>query len=441
MKLRVFRFPCRFVLVIGWFLLSWDHAQDEAADVLTQHYNNARTGATLDEIVLKTSNVSSAKFGKLWTLFADGQVVAEPLYVAGLTIDTTANPNTPRVKGKFNAIILATMHNTLYVYDADKENRGPQGRTVPLWATWLGPPRPGTKDIDMWSTNDPEWGILSTPVVSDDKSTLFVVAWHDEGAGGLAYRLHALNLQDGTHRRPPVVIGTSSTDATKPCDQRQGTFNPCLHKQRAALLLANGVIYVAFGGDGNRGALFAFDSQTLAQRAFWSSTPTGENGGIWQSGQGPAADSEGNVYLVTGNGTFNADSGGQNLGNSFVKLKLEGQNFVVKDYFTPCNFNFLNQLDLDLGSAGPVLLPVTPGRIVSGGKEGVLYVLSARTWGNMCPARRRLIARTETRCSSSRLSMRIPTMDRLTMATSTARRCSGRGPTRRASMRGARTAN
>ena len=67
------------------------------------------------------------------------------------------------------------------------------------------------------------------------------------------------------------------------------------------------MIYVGFGGDGNRGALFAFDSQTLAQRAFWSSTPTGEDGGIWQSGQGPAADSEGNVYLVTGNGTFDAD--------------------------------------------------------------------------------------------------------------------------------------
>ena len=204
MKLREFRFPCLFVLVIAMILAQLGSRPGRAADVLTQHYNNARTGATLDEIVLKTSNVSSAKFGKLWTLFADGQVVAEPLYVAALTIDTTANPNTPRVKGKFNAIIIATMHNTVYVYDADKENRGPQGRTVPLWATWLGPPRPGTKDIDMWSTNDPEWGILSTPVVSDDKSTLFVVAWHDEGAGGLAYRLHALNLQDGTHRRPPV---------------------------------------------------------------------------------------------------------------------------------------------------------------------------------------------------------------------------------------------
>ena len=112
-----------------------------AADVLTQHNNNARTGAVLDETVLNTGNVSTAKFGKLWTLYTDGQVVAQPLYVAKLAIDTTGNPGIPRVQGTFNAIIIATMHNTVYVYDADNEKPGPQGRTVPLWATWLGQPR------------------------------------------------------------------------------------------------------------------------------------------------------------------------------------------------------------------------------------------------------------------------------------------------------------
>jgi outer membrane protein assembly factor BamB len=351
-----------------------------ASDVLTQHYNNARTGAVLDETILNTANVGSASFGKLWTLYADGQVVAQPLYVSSLSIDTSGNPNAPPVKGKFNAVIIATMHNTVYVYDADKEKRGPDGRTIPLWATWLGPPRPSGKDIDMWSTNDPEWGILSTPVVSDDKTTLYVVAWHDEGPGGFAYRLHALDLKNGTDRHPPVIIGTSSSDPSQPC-RRQNTFNPCLHKQRTALLLSHGIVYVAFGGDGDRGALFAFDAQTLQQKAFWSSTPSGDDGGIWQSGQGPAADADGNVYLMTGNGTFDADTGGQNFGSSFVKLRLEGQNIVVKDFFTPCNQKFLNDRDLDLGSGGPVLLPTNPPRIVSGGKEGVLYVLSTTNLG------------------------------------------------------------
>src|ERR1700750_3390264 len=159
-------------------------ATADGADVLTQHYNNGRTGATLAESILNATNVASGEFQKLWTLYTDGQVVAQPLYVSDLQIDTTTNPNAPPVKGKFNAVIIATMHNTIYVYDADKENRGAGGRTIPLWATWLGQPRPGGKDIDMWSTNDPEWGIVSTPVIGDDKTTLFVVAWHDDGGRG-----------------------------------------------------------------------------------------------------------------------------------------------------------------------------------------------------------------------------------------------------------------
>ena len=371
------------ILVVGTvgFLLLVSVAR--GGDVLTKHYNNARTGATLDEVVLNTTNVKPATFGKLWTLFADGQVVAEPLYVSSLAVDTTGVPNVPQVQGTFNAVIIATMHNTVYVYNADKENRGPDGRTIPLWARWLGPPRPGGKDIDMWSTNDPEWGILSTPVISPDKQTLYVVTWHKDNPGGFQYRLHALNLKNGSDRAPAVTVGVPSTDASRPC-KGQSVFNPCTQKQRMALLLSNGVLYIGFGGDGNRGALFAFDAQTLSQRAFWSSTPTGENGGIWQSGQGPSADDQGNIYLIIGNGSFDGNNpGGKNFGSSFVRLKLEGQNLNVKDYFTPCNFNFLNGLDLDLGAAGPPLLPVNPPVTIGGGKEGILYVVSLANMGHL----------------------------------------------------------
>ncbi len=349
-----------------------------AADALTNRYNNARTGAVLDETVLTTANVRPATFGKRWTLYADGQIVAQPLYVSNLAVDTSANPNIPRVTGTFNAVIVATMHNTVYVYDADQENRGPDGRTVPLWATGLGPPRPGGKDIDMWSTNDPEWGILSTPVVSPDKRTLYVAAWHGDDPMGLRYMLHALDLRSGSPRRQPVVIGKLASDSAQPC-RPQSEFNPCVHKQRPALLLANGTVYVGFGGDGNRGALFAFDAETLAQQAFWSATAAGNDGGIWQSGQGPSADADGNVYLMTGNGSF--DPGRGNYGNSFVKLRREGASLVVRDFFTPCNFGFLNSTDLDLGSGGPVLLPDTPARLIGGGKEGVLYLLSPANMG------------------------------------------------------------
>ena len=352
----------------------------DAADVLTQHYDNARTGANLAETTLDRNALRSGLFGKRWTLYADGQVVAQPLYVSGLAINTAANPAVPLVQGMFNTVIVATMHNTVYAYDADNERRGPDGRTIPLWARWLGQPRQGGKDIDMWSTNDPEWGILSTPVVSDDRKTLYVVAWHDDGSDGIRYKLHALDLASGAERQPAVMIGISSTDVSQPC-KPQSPFNPCSQKQRAALLLSNGVLYIGLGGDGNRGALFAFDAASLTQKAFWSTTPNGTNGGIWQSGQGPAADADGNVYLMTGNGTFDADTNGRNYGDSFVKLRLEGQNLVVQDYFTPCNQSHLNDIDLDLGSSGPALIPGTPPLIIGGGKEGVLYVLSRSNMG------------------------------------------------------------
>ena len=396
----------RAVLVIAAVLAltSWLRAQPPAVNALSQHYDRTRVGATLVETILNTTTVGLGKFGKLWTLYADGQVVAQPLYVSGLRIDTTGNPNAPLVQGSFNAVIIATMHNTVYVYDADREKRGPDGRTIPLWATWLGQPRPGGKDIDMWSTNDPEWGILGTPVVSDDKSTLFVVGWHDDGPQGLRYKLHALDLQKGTHRVPPAVIGVASNDPSNPC-RPQNVFNPCTHKQRAGLLLMGGVVYAAFGGDGNRGAVFGFDAQTLTQRAFWSPTPSGTNGGIWQSGQAPAADADGNIYLMTGNGTFDANTGGRNYGNSFVKLKLEGQDLVVKDWFTPCNFAFLNQFDLDLGSGGPMLLPGSPPRIVSGGKEGVLYVVNPANMGKFTTAA------TDPACSNANVVQEVKSFD------------------------------
>jgi hypothetical protein len=350
-----------------------------AADVLTQHNDNTRIGANAAETLLTTANVTPDKFGRLWTLYADGQIGAQPLYISQLAIDTSTNPNTPLVQGTFNAVLVATMHNTVYLYDADRENRLPDGKTQPLWAIWLGEPRPGGKDIDMWSTNDPEWGILSTPVIDPQKTTVWVVAWHNDG-GTYRYRLHALNLRDGAYRSAPVVIGGNPPNPAQPCEY-PGGFNPCKQKQRPALLLDTNIIYVAFGGDGSRGCVFAFDAATLQQRGFWSSTPTGSNGGIWQSGQGPAADTDGNVYLITGNGSFNANTtSGQNYGDSFVRLRLENGVLAAKDYFTPCNEQFLNSIDLDLGSGGPALIPGTD-LLYGGGKQGIVYLLSRSNLG------------------------------------------------------------
>jgi hypothetical protein len=351
------------------------------ADVLTQHNDNARSGANTAETALTTKNVAPDKFGKLWTLYADGQVVAQPLYVSKLAIgDATVN-----------AVIVATMHNTVYAYDADQEKAGPDGKTTPLWARWLGEPRPGDKHaIDMWSTNDPEWGVVSTPVIDAARTTLWLTSWHKEGN---SYKLHALDLKTGQDRVPPVQIGGAPVAANKPCEYPED-FNPCTEKQRAGLLLQDNVVYVGFGGTDNQpprgglqpgghyahGSLFAFDATNLHQLAHWVTTPAGINGGIWGSGQGPAADKDGNVYVVTGNGTFTANNNGKDYGNSFVKVKLENGALAVKSSFTPCNQQWLDGLDLDLGSAGAMLVPNT-NLLLGGGKEGVLYLLSRNALG------------------------------------------------------------
>jgi outer membrane protein assembly factor BamB len=338
----------------------------EAVDVLTSRNNIARTGVNADERVLTPARINAGTFGKLWTLYADGQIVAQPLYVAKLKVDTSTNPNAPRVQGTFNAVLIATMHNTIYLYDADRERPGPHGQNVPLWATWLGQPRPGGGEIDMWATNDPEWGILSTPVIDPTKSIVYVVAWHDDGGhDNYKYRLHALRLKDGTHVAPPVVL------------QGEGLSSK-LQKQRAGLLLSQGIVYIGLGGDGNKGLLLAYDAKTLTKKAQWASTPTGHDGGIWQAGQAPTADTDGNVYLMTGNGTADGQHG--NYGQSFVKLRLEGNAIKVKDYFTPCNAKHMNSIDGDLGSSGPVLIPGTD-LVFGAGKEGLLYLLSRGKMG------------------------------------------------------------
>lgn len=344
-------------------------------DVLTSRNNLERTGVNAEESILTPANVNARSFGKLWTLYADGQVVAQPLYISGLRVATGgANP----VRGVFDALLVATMHNTVYLYDAHSERPGPQGRNVPLWATWLGQPRPNAQSIDMYYTSSPEWGILSTPVIDAAKSTVYLVAWHDDGGDqNLRYRLHALRLTDGTHAMPPVELQAPGLDARK-------------QKQRTGLLLANGTLYIGLGGDGSRGLLLAYDAATLQRQAAWTVTPTGGDGGLWQAGVAPAADAQGNVYVMAGNGTFDAADGGTNYGQSFVKLRLENGQLVVKDYFTPCNQEFLNRDDNDLGSSGPVLLP---GNMVVGeGKWPQIFLLSTDRMGHYAEPPQRMAA-------------------------------------------------
>ena len=146
--------PVRRAIVLAIIVIAVTSASGQV-NVLTQHSDSRRTGANLQETMLTVASVKQ-RFGKLWTLFADGQIVAQPLYVSGLNVNG---------KGTFNALIVSTMHNTIYAYDADKKPTMPQSQDALIWAQWLGDPQPESFGFDSWNTNFPEYGIVSTPVI------------------------------------------------------------------------------------------------------------------------------------------------------------------------------------------------------------------------------------------------------------------------------------
>jgi hypothetical protein len=326
-------------------------------DVLTQHNDNQRSGRNTQELVLNHQSVQT-RFGKLWTLYSDAKVMTQPLYVSNL--------KSPKCAAGCNTVIFASMKGTVYAYLADQ--RPSTVNDTLVWARYLGEPKKSTKGIDRWSTDDPWWGILGTPVVDRTSSSLYVVAWNNDDQ----YRLYNLDLSSGNIKQGPVIIQGSEAGRNF-AEKRKGWTQK--RKQRAALLLADGALYVAFGDDGLEGSsgwLFVYDAATLKLKTVWSPTPFGRNGGIWQGGQGPAADKAGNVYLQTGNGDF--DPGRQLYGNSLLRLRLGQADLTVADYFTPCNQAFLDRCDLDHGSSGPLLFH---DFVVGGGKAGMLYLMRA----------------------------------------------------------------
>ncbi|MBV9011828.1 MAG: hypothetical protein JO272_07210 [Pseudonocardiales bacterium] len=264
--------------------------------VLTQHYDSARTGANLQETVLSPATVAPGSFGKLFELAVQGHVYAQPLYVQGV--------NFPGV-GQRNALYVATMRNQVYAFDADAGGG-------PLWSRSLGPfvslpdgniGPSGYKDIED------AVGIISTPVISLEHQVIYVVAITHEGSQ-YHHRLHALDLATGEEKLGgPVAIQGSVSGTGDGSSSGTILFTSNLQNQRPALLLANDTIYVAFASYGDRdpyhGWVFGFDAGTLRQRPnIFNTTRFGSRGGIWMAGQGPAADAAGGVYLISGNGTF-----------------------------------------------------------------------------------------------------------------------------------------
>jgi hypothetical protein len=356
-------------------------------NVVTYQYDNTRVGSNLHEKILTPANVNSSQFGKLFTHTVDGTVYAQPLYMSHVEIEG---------KGVHNVVFVATEHNSVFAFDADDNNGA---NAAPLWQASFINPAKGfiavpASDYLRCPAIVPEIGITSTPVIDPASGTLYVEAMTKEGnesSASYVHRLHAVDVASGKERpgSPVKIEATVRGKGGEPV-----VFNAKTQKQRPGLLLLNGVVYTAWSSQCERlapyhGWVLGYDAATLKQVAVFNSTPNGAEGSFWESGVAPAAD-EKNIFVVTGNGSFDRADGGPDLGQSYIKLSL-GQSLSVKDYFTPFNVTRLNRHDIDLGSSGLILLPdevgsqTHPHLLLGSGKEGRIYLLDSDHMGGFDP--------------------------------------------------------
>jgi hypothetical protein len=347
----------------------------------TFHNDNTRGGANLNETVLSPSNVNSTRFGKLASYPIDGVAFASPLYVPSVTIPG---------QGVHNVVYVATEHDSVYAFDADG------GSSTPLWQVSFINPAGRITTVPPSDTGEccditPEIGITGTPVIDPSSGTLYVVAKTKEVVGSTTnyvQRLHALDIRTGAEKfGAPVVIQASVPGTGAGTSGGQIAFSPLRENQRPALLLNNGVVYIAFGSHGDHqpyhGWVLGYHATTLQQTLAYCATPNGEGAGIWLANAGIAADAAGALYFTTGDGTFDADGGGSDYGDSYVKINASGQ---IVDYFTPHDQANLDAGNIDLGSGGILILPDQPGThphlLVSAGKNGTIDLVDRDNMGH-----------------------------------------------------------
>ena len=364
-------------------------AVTDLAGVYTYHNNLARTGANTQEYALQASTVNTASFGKLAACAVDGAIYGQPLWVANLTLNGA----------KHNVVFAATAHDGLFAFDADASpcatlwsvslidaaHGGSSGETsVPgnLVGTGLG-------DIQ------PEIGVTDTPVIDPAGGILYVVSKSVNATQTIYYqRLHAVDLATGNEK-----IGSPATIAgTYPGTGDGGTtvtFNAQRQNQRAGLALVNGVVYIAWGSHEDGAPYYGwmmsyqYTGTALTQQAVFNVTPNTQGGGIWMGGGAPAVDSNSNLYILTGNGTFDAVGGSaphNDYGDSLLRLNTALQ---VSQYFTPSDQLADAQNDIDFGSGGAALLADLPAgntvthALICGGKDSVLFVLNRDLLGGL----------------------------------------------------------
>jgi outer membrane protein assembly factor BamB len=355
-------------------------------DVVTYKNDASRSGQNLTEQILNLANVAPATFGLLRNLAVDGKVDAQPLYLSALSVAGASH----------NVVFVATEHDSVYAFDSDSG--------AALWQVSLLGTGETLSDARGCSQVTPEIGITSTPVIdraAGAHGTIFVVAMSKDAASNYHQRLHALDVATGAE----LLNGPTEIAATYPASGgATAVFSAGQYEERAALLLLNGTLYTSWTSHCDiapySGWIIAYAEGSLARGAVLNVAPnSGAGPAIWMSGGGPAADSAGNIYLLTANGAFettldaNSFPNLQDYGNSFLKISTSGGSLNVADYFTMYNEVAESAGDEDLGSGGSMLLPdltdsgnTVRHLMIGAGKDGNIYVVNRDSMGKFNPA-------------------------------------------------------
>jgi hypothetical protein len=349
----------------------------QGVSVSTQHNDNTRAGLNDHEELLTTSNVNVQQFGKQFSLIVDDQVYAQPL-VAG-KIDIGGAPH--------NVVYVATVNNTVFAFDGDngklywQRNYTASGMRAPRNTDMTGACGGSYTDFSG------NMGIVGTPVIDEATNTLYFVARSTTGTRFVQH-LHAVDIISGNEMAgSPVEITATYPGSGDGSSNGVIAFDAQKQNQRQALTLVNGVVYVTFSSHCDwgpyHGWILGYDAGTLQQRIVYNATPDGYAAGMWESGTGPAADPDGNLLVVTGNGSVGVGGDASNLtnrGESALKLTPSGSTLQVASFFTPHDYQSLNDQDLDYGSMGSLLIPGSD-YFLTGAKNGVIYLVDKDAMG------------------------------------------------------------
>jgi hypothetical protein len=377
--------------------------------VFTYHNDLSRDGANTQEYALAPAMITTATFGKLFSCPVDGAVYTQPLWVPGVTINGAVR----------NVIYVATQHDSVFALDADANP------CVQLWqASLLDSAHGGTAGEGPVTWNDvgycygdiyPEVGVTGTPVIDPTTNTIYLVSASEgnptnpgncsNSTAAFYHKLHALDITTGNEKfNAPVIIAATVPGTGDGSSGGVVSFTSQFHHNRSGLALGGGTVYVPFAAHEDatpyHGWLFGYSNSDLkVPPSVFNTTPNGvfipnvggADGGIWGAGGAPAVDSEGDIYVATGNGVFDQGTGMSlqgDYGDSVLNLSpptAPGASMQVNGWFSPDDEYNLEGGDVDLGSGAPVLLPdqtVGPQHLlVQLGKDGVIYLINRDSMG------------------------------------------------------------